>query len=484
MNKIDTSSKLKPAVTREYVPILGDLFMTAYSNVEYYKKMYDVEFYTRCGYYIGAFYYGDEAMDFGEVLVNKENSEKGYLDNLFEKIYNLGEELLKISKDINKQDYSDTKQEELLKIFKNFTDKYILFSLSLMGFNLQFVVEKKLREVLKNSKSIDDDLGVITFPKKENIAAYEQINLLKIGVEIEKLDIKNSKDLPAELKKKIIEHINEYSWISARGGLAKKVTIEEIFKRILDLGPGYKGMLEKQKNHKKDMQKKSEILVDKLGSTDNLNFWVKLAKELVYFRTYRTDYLNWIFFNIKPLLEAIAIHKGLTYKEILYLDVSEILGKKDFTKNEINRRMTNYSIMTVIPNKLIFTSDPNELKKIEEKYLEIVKGENITEFKGNIGFKGNVKGIVKIVVNKDDMIKVKRGDILVSPMTTPDFVPAMEKAIAFVTDEGGITCHAAIVAREMKKPCIIGTKIATKVLKDGMKIEVDAEKGIVKIIKN
>jgi pyruvate,water dikinase len=59
----------------------------------------------------------------------------------------------------------------------------------------------------------------------------------------------------------------------------------------------------------------------------------------------------------------------------------------------------------------------------------------------------------------------------------------MQKAAAFVTDEGGLTCHAAIVAREMKKPCIIGTKIATKVLKDGDMVEVDANKGIVKILK-
>ena len=59
----------------------------------------------------------------------------------------------------------------------------------------------------------------------------------------------------------------------------------------------------------------------------------------------------------------------------------------------------------------------------------------------------------------------------------------MKRAIAFVTDEGGITCHAAIIAREMKKPCIIGTKVATKILKDGDMVEVDANKGTVKIIK-
>ena len=59
----------------------------------------------------------------------------------------------------------------------------------------------------------------------------------------------------------------------------------------------------------------------------------------------------------------------------------------------------------------------------------------------------------------------------------------MEKASAFVTDEGGMLCHAAIIAREMNKPCIVGTKSATKILKDGDLVEVDANAGIVKILK-
>ena len=83
----------------------------------------------------------------------------------------------------------------------------------------------------------------------------------------------------------------------------------------------------------------------------------------------------------------------------------------------------------------------------------------------------------------DQISQLKEGEILVSPMTIPDFLPAMKKAAAFVTDEGGILCHAAIVAREMKKPCIVGTKFATQVLEDGDYIEVDANRGIVTLIK-
>ena len=65
-------------------------------------------------------------------------------------------------------------------------------------------------------------------------------------------------------------------------------------------------------------------------------------------------------------------------------------------------------------------------------------------------------------------------------MTRPEYLPLMEKAAAFITDAGGVLSHAAIVAREMKKPCIIGTKIATKILKDGDLVEVDAERGTIR----
>ena len=81
------------------------------------------------------------------------------------------------------------------------------------------------------------------------------------------------------------------------------------------------------------------------------------------------------------------------------------------------------------------------------------------------------------------MKRFKEGNIIISICTNPLLMPVLTKCSGIVTDEGGIMCHAAIVSRELKIPCIIGTKIATKVLKDGDEIELDAEKGIVKIIK-
>ncbi|QQG53061.1 MAG: hypothetical protein HY931_02795 [Candidatus Falkowbacteria bacterium] len=104
------------------------------------------------------------------------------------------------------------------------------------------------------------------------------------------------------------------------------------------------------------------------------------------------------------------------------------------------------------------------------------------EIKGQTGNKGTAVGSARIIYSSRDFHLFKKGEILVTGMTRPEFVPLMKLAKAIITDEGGITCHAAIVSRELKKPCIIGTKFATKKIKDGDKLEVNANKGVVKIL--
>lgn len=98
---------------------------------------------------------------------------------------------------------------------------------------------------------------------------------------------------------------------------------------------------------------------------------------------------------------------------------------------------------------------------------------------GNGASPGVASGPVIIVHDIKDLGKVKEGDILVTKMTNPDMVPAMRKVAGIVTDEGGMTCHAAIVSRELGTPAVVGTKKATKTLKDGDIITLDGEKGIV-----
>ena len=83
----------------------------------------------------------------------------------------------------------------------------------------------------------------------------------------------------------------------------------------------------------------------------------------------------------------------------------------------------------------------------------------------------------KIILDPSDNSKMRKGDILVTEMTNPLFVPAIQKAKAIVTDVGGLLSHAAIVSRELGIPCVVGTKKATKILKDNQKIIVNATKG-------
>ena len=101
------------------------------------------------------------------------------------------------------------------------------------------------------------------------------------------------------------------------------------------------------------------------------------------------------------------------------------------------------------------------------------------EFRNKIG-----QGKVRVIKDASRIGQFKKGEVLVTKMTDPDWVPIMKVASAIITDEGGITSHAAIVSRELGIPCIIGTKNATKVLNDGSLVEVRANHGIVKILKN
>ena len=163
------------------------------------------------------------------------------------------------------------------------------------------------------------------------------------------------------------------------------------------------------------------------------------------------------------------------YDELLYLTPDEIV--------ELFRR--NFPQRKIIEQRKSFTLELTDSGCVIKAALSpppSTPTRGLHEVFGVVAYPGIISGRVKIVLSPKESAHVERGDILVTTTSTPDFLPAMIRAAAFVTDIGGITSHAAIVAREMKKPCVIGTKIATKVFKDGDLIEVDADKGVVRKI--
>ena len=120
-----------------------------------------------------------------------------------------------------------------------------------------------------------------------------------------------------------------------------------------------------------------------------------------------------------------------------------------------------------------------EEKTAAEAGPEVVEEEKKILVKGETASRGVYSGPVKLIKDASELDRVEKGDVLVTTMTTPDMVPAMQKAGAIVTDEGGMTCHAAIVSREMGTPCIVGTEHGTEVLKEGQIVTVHATQGIV-----
>jgi pyruvate,water dikinase len=142
-----------------------------------------------------------------------------------------------------------------------------------------------------------------------------------------------------------------------------------------------------------------------------------------------------------------------------------------------------------MPQDFEWVTEGGEVFLVQTRPVTVLYEEGILRTRGKIGIEpilkglsacpGVASGVVNIVDDSSDLDKIQKGDILVTKMTNPDFVPAMKRATAIVTDEGGQTSHAAIVSRELGVVCVVGTKEATEKLKDGDVITVNGSEGLI-----
>ena len=170
-----------------------------------------------------------------------------------------------------------------------------------------------------------------------------------------------------------------------------------------------------------------------------------------------------------------AYAKFLTLSEVKKL----FTGKYTPDLNEIKKRQAGYAI---IGGKLFVNVSFKKLLQ-DANYAFDFFDDKIKFFKGEPAYTGKiVSGKAFLVFLGHHINNFPTGGILIAPMTAPNFLPAMKKAAAVITDEGGLTCHAAITARELKKPTVIATKIATKAIKNGDIIKVDSKNGTIEIL--
>jgi phosphohistidine swiveling domain-containing protein len=161
-------------------------------------------------------------------------------------------------------------------------------------------------------------------------------------------------------------------------------------------------------------------------------------------------------------------------------ELEDVLTKKEFSISREELEERNRSSVFVKKNGVwkLFTGK----KYLHWKHKVQGMPARRKVVSGGIAFPGVARGKVVVHLSWTGTTDMKKGDVLVCGMTNPQMIPFIKKASAIVTDEGGITCHAAIIAREMKKPCIVGTKIATQVFRNGDKVFVDANKGTARLL--
>ena len=228
----------------------------------------------------------------------------------------------------------------------------------------------------------------------------------------------------------------------------------------------------------------------------------KMQKTNDYVLKKNLDDLGSLKFEGRKILNAYVFKKGvipnvLTCLSKLYLnkdndcyylysdELIALFDGKKISKEMIKQRKKKYAV-AIINGKLVKFSY-KEAAQLTKSFLKLEEKKILKGIIANKGFaKG--KGVITPMLNDMKIVKrvikkMRKGDILVAESTTPELMVLCEKASAIVADQGGMLSHAAIVSRELNIPCIIGTKIATKIFKDGDYIEVDANKGIVRKIK-
>lgn len=336
-------------------------------------------------------------------------------------------------------------------------------------------VEKMTTEIAKKNGVTWEDL-FSAFSQKKTLIMKQLESGLRIKKILEKnnlLDNLTEKNISIKLRKypeiklMIDRHIKNYAFSGIGNFVGNPLSRKDFLESI------------------NDIKKPNDSIKIEKNIPQNLMYYCEINHIFSYYRQYSAEFFSKLSFESRPFLDKVAKKIGINYSELLKLSPVEIMKLlkegKVITKNIINKRKGDY-IHSLNKEKDIIILDKSKIKKfIKLVSHKVDKKEKI--LRGVSANKGVVRGRAKIILSTGNFSKMKNGDVLVTTMTTPEFVSVMQKSSAIVTDIGGLLCHAAIISREMNIPCIIGTKIATKVLKDGDLVEVDADKGVVKIIK-
>ncbi|MEI7718509.1 MAG: PEP-utilizing enzyme [archaeon] len=380
------------------------------------------------------------------------------------------EELNKLSEEIREL-YKNNPPEKLANMSQDKIKETIIFLFNKLydAQTLTLFCEALDEEIIKGY--IEDEIKFNQFIENLNIVSFETF-IHRLNKEIlDYIESKNNYSVQWLLCDYIRAPFLEEVESKLLDSILKNKSLTRIKEEIIE----FEGQLMKNKNS-------VSAYFNSLNDL-KLKALFNFSKESIYIRDSRKE----LFFKLITLLtnavrELLSRH-NIEKQDIIYSTYSDFktgLYKIDLYSKILQKRKNGFLVYFNHAGQQMSYADYISSKNLLQILIFPELDNSIT---GKIASKGRVIGTAKIIFDEKDFYKINQGDILVSSMTRPEFVPIMNKASAIVTDEGGITCHAAIISREMRKPCIVGTENATRAITDGDLIEVDAEiNGIIRII--
>jgi phosphohistidine swiveling domain-containing protein/isopentenyldiphosphate isomerase len=393
----------------------------------------------------------DEEKRFVDFIDKEYSSTPERFRKFVEQYREVGKAYVSTSKRIAGSDLKDldnSKIKEFLLEYQNLMIEYTYLIWIIFMLN-----EKKTAEGLKLLTTKDDKVIEALFTPVRKSAS--------ILMQERAASIKNNKE---EIRK----FWKEYQWLPCLDLNSRPWSLEDVEEYIDNTKPA-----------PKTEQLSFDEAAEKAGLDKETKEKFNLIREFGYLKDERDEYRRQAIFYILPFFEELARRMEtdiVTAAHLMTPEILDFLDGKPAPLDIAEKRKQGF-LLYMKDNTVHCIHGKAE---IEQKLKEIGFREEITadqEVKGTIAFKGKARGTVKIVRTVEDTINVNKGDILVAVTTHPDYVPAMQKAAAIITEEGGMLSHAAIVSRELEIPCIVGTTNATKVLQHGQLVEVDADNG-------
>lgn len=366
---------------------------------------------------------------------------------------------------------SEKTEEQMLELFKQGVNLMmesvgVSHVIEPVSMHIEDVFLELLRAEVKDPQKVKDYFRVLSTPSQSSFVNDEEHALAHIH------------QLTGRARERAIEkHIQDWVWVRNTYAGARPLTAEVMEDRLRQYTP-LERTLQDMLAEKKALIEEEDFSTELLAVADIIDFTTVWQDE-------RKAYILQAIHALDRVLQELARRTGLSVEELYCADVYEVYDARSLAdvgalQSTLQERQT--AMVFIAQEKHNDILEGKEAITFSQAFARAQEGETKEELRGAIANTGTAIGTVRICKSLAEIDVVEDGDILVTSMTRPEFMPALRKAAAIVTDEGGITSHAAIVSRELGIPAVIGTKVATQILKDGMTVEVRANHGLVRVI--